>query len=248
MPDEKKMSFGRHLEELRKRLLVSLAALVVPFVVFFVFFKYHLLRILQAPLMARSGEAISPTTLGPQEIFFVLTKVSLAAAIVVGSPILIYQLWGFIAPGLKETERRAVRPFLVGCMGFFAAGVAVCYFLVLPYVYEFFLQMNSNAGIEVMWSIRNVTNCGLMMLLAFGLGFELPMVIVFLTRVGIVTPQMLSNRRAHSLLVLAATAALITPPDVFTMLALAGPLYLLYELSIVLSRIVHKRKLKRMEG
>ena len=242
------MTFGQHLEELRRRLLISLGTVGAAFVIIYAFFDYSLLKMLKAQMFSRAPEPPALHTLGPSEIIFVLIKISLAAAFLVASPVVVYHAWSFIAPGLKERERRSGWPIIVGVMVSFAAGVLLCYSLVLPYLYDFFVRMNVSAGTEVTWSATKVVHSALTMLLVFGLGFELPMVIILLTQIGLVTPRTLADRRKYAVLIIAAASAFITPPDVVSMLVLAGPVYVLYEVSIVLSGIFHRRRLKRIRG
>ncbi|NQT19453.1 MAG: twin-arginine translocase subunit TatC [Planctomycetes bacterium] len=241
------MGYGEHLEELRRRIIIVLCAAAVPFFVTFMFLRYQALKIALWPMLSRAPEAI-PATHRPEELILVAAKIALVAGIVVASPVVIYQLWAFVSPGLKENERKAVRPLLLGAMLLFATGVAVCYCLVLPFVFEFFVEMNAKANLQVIWSVDKVVGTTIMMMLAFGVGFELPVVIVFLTKIGLVTPQTLVSRRKYAVLIIALVSALITPSDYFSMIVMAGPLYILYEFSIILARISHKKRLAKMQG
>ncbi|HUS58679.1 MAG TPA: twin-arginine translocase subunit TatC [Planctomycetota bacterium] len=246
MPDEKMMTYGQHLTELRTRLLISLGAAGGLFVVIYAFFGRHLLRILEAPITKAFSE-FQLRTFSPFEVFFVVIKISFIAAFVLASPVVIHQAWLFVLPGLKERERRYVQPALAAGAVLFLAGASLCYFIVLPVVYEFFINMNKSYGTEVMWSMSSVISSELMLLFAFGLAFELPLVIVFLTQVGVVTPSFLSLYRRHAVLVILVLAAVITPtPDWFTMALLAVPLYVLFELSVLVSRLVYRRRMKKM--
>jgi len=246
MADEKLMSYGEHLAELRTRLIVALAVTLALFVLICTFFGGYLLRVLEAPI-TRSFSDFRLRTLSPFEIFFAVMKISLIAAVVLASPLVLYEAWRFVSPGLKDREIRYVRPVLAAGAGLFIAGAALCYFVVLPAIYEFFIQMNKTYDTEVMWSVSSVISTELMLLFAFGIAFELPLVIVFLTQIGIITPQFLSRYRRHAILVILIFAAVITPtPDWFTMTILAGPMYLLFELSLLVSRIFHRRRMKKL--
>lgn len=247
MTNPQPMGYGQHLEELRRRIIIVLCAGAAPFFATFMLLRYQALDIALWPMRSRAPETIL-ATLRPEELIFVAAKIALAAAIVVASPVAIYQAWAFISPGLKENEKKAVKPLLLGAMVLFATGVAVCYFLVLPFVYEFFVQMNAKAGLQATWSVDKVVGTTLMMLLAFGGGFELPVVIVLLTQLGLVTPKTLVTRRKYAVLLIATVSALITPADPFSMIVMAIPLYVLYEFSIILSRVAHRKRLARMQG
>jgi len=247
MNNDKRMTFGQHLEELRRRMLVALGSVVAFTLAAYAIFSLQLLWLLRAPFDAAPGAA-QLATLSPIEMILVRIKLSMVAGIVAASPVIIYHSLAFIMPGLRPEERRSLRPALAAGLLLFVVGVLLCYLIVLPIFYSFMISMNNDAGVTAMWSVRSVVHSALMLLLSFGIGFELPIVIVFLTQIGIVTPSVLAAKRKYALLVILIVSAIITPPDVVTMLVLGGPLYILYELSVVLASIFHARRLRRISG
>ncbi len=242
---EKEMPFLDHLEELRWRLLKSIAAVILSAIGAY-FFSDQLLALLVRPY----NEALSALGkdqgqrlifLSPTGGFMIHIKLSVFAGILLSLPIIFYQLWQFIAPGLLSKERRYVPLVVLFSTVCFLAGALFCYTIVLRYGLRFLLSFETvdlAANISVSEYLQFVTT----LILVFGLIFELPVLSFFLTRIGLLTPAFMRHYRRHAIVVMVILAAVITPPDVFTQLLLAGPLVLLYEMSIWVSRFALKQR------
>lgn len=226
------MTLVEHLDELRNRIIVSVLVLTVACGL--CFWQNHLLlQIANQPL---PGE-LKPITFGVTEPFMQTLKISLYAGILVSMPVLLYQAYAFLLPALKPTERRAVMPFLFLVPLLFAAGVVFSYFVVVPAATKFLLHYNQS---EFNIQVRASSYYGFLIttLIALGLVFQVPMGIVALTRLGIVTPQQLSQNRRYAYLALAIVAMLLPGTDPVTMLIELAPLLALFELSLILARTV----------
>ena len=240
MIEEEKQPFTAHLDELRKRLIVCFAAVGVGFVACY-FFKVELFYILVAPLqkVMKSGETLIYTHL--PEAFFTFLKTAFIGGLMLASPIIIYQFWMFIAPGLYDREKRLLVPILFLSVVFFAGGALFGYFIVFPYGFQFFLSFATDT-IRPMPSMKEYLGFASKLLLAFGLVFELPLVITFLARLGIVTVDFLKKNRKYAILLFFVMAAILTPPDVVTQFMMAMPMIALYEVSIIGARIFGKKR------
>ena len=239
------MPFLDHLEELRWRIIYSLAALVVGLGIgFFVALRFHLLLELQAPLKPYLGEQHLVYT-HPGDPFSVLMQMAFVVGIAVALPVILYQIWSFLSPALHKHEKKVVIPVLAVATLLFAAGVALAYFLVLPLTLTFLFSIQSEA-LTAMISVSDYFSFVTSLCLAFGAVFEVPIVIVAATALGIVTPQQLGKFRKYAVVITWAGAAIITPGDLFTTtLALAVPLYLLYEGSIIVAHVLFRRRRRR---
>ena len=228
-----------HLDELRRRLVISAIAIGCGFVLCYVF-KQHLFHLLVSPLMKvmKSGETMVYTSL--PEAFFTYIKVSLLAGIMLASPVIFYQFWMFVGPGLYPTERRAVLPIVILSSFFFIAGALFGYFVVFPLGFEFFLSF-ATENIRPLPSMKEYFSFSSKLLLAFGFAFELPLVLTGLARLGIVTPVFLKKNRKYAILIFFAGAAIMTPPDVVSQVMMGVPLMFLYELSIFGAKIFGKK-------
>ena len=238
---EEKSPFTEHLGELRDRLIHAFIAVGLGFVVAY-FFKEQLFDILTAPLvtaMAKSGNATLIFT-GLPEAFFTYLKVALLAGIILATPVLFYEFWMFISPGLYREEKKYMLPIIILSLIFFTGGASFGYFIVFPYGFEFFLGFTTET-IQAMPSMKEYLSFASKMLLAFGFVFELPLVLTFLARMGIVTPAFLKKNRKYALLLFFVGAAIITPPDVVTQIMMAMPLILLYEIGILGAKIFGKK-------
>ncbi|WP_051957849.1 twin-arginine translocase subunit TatC [Desulfobacter vibrioformis] len=237
---EEKSPFTEHLGELRDRLIHSFIAVGLGFVAAY-FFKEQLFDILTAPLvtaMAKSGNAKLIYT-GLPEAFFTYLKVSLLAGITLATPVLFYEFWMFVSPGLYRDEKKYILPIIILSLIFFIAGASFGYFIVFPYGFQFFLGFTTET-IQAMPSMKEYLSFASKMLLAFGFVFELPLVLTFLSRMGLVTPAFLRKNRKYALLLFFVAAAIITPPDVVTQIMMAMPLILLYEIGILGTRFFGK--------
>jgi sec-independent protein translocase protein TatC len=229
---EDRMTLVEHLDELRNRIIVSAAVLVVACGL--CFWQNHLLlEIANKPL----PHGIKPITFGVTEPFMATLKISIYAGILISLPVILYQAYAFLLPALKPTERRFVLPFVILTPALFIAGVVFSYFIVVPAATKFLLHFNEGQfNIQVRAS--NYYSFLIMTLLALGFVFQIPMGIVALTRLGIMTPKQLSQNRRYAYLILAIVAMLLPGTDPVTMLIELAPLLLLFELSLILARIL----------
>jgi sec-independent protein translocase protein TatC len=240
-PNEDKMPLTSHLEELRKRLVRILIAVGVAFLGCFAF-KEELFRIVAQPLIKVLPPGTHMVYTGLPEAFFTYIKVSFYAGIFVASPIVLYQIWKFISPGLFPKEKKFVAPFVMTSTLLFVGGVCFGYFLVLPSAYQFFLEFTTDF-LKPMLSMREYLSLTLKLLLAFGIIFEIPVFLFFMTKIGLVTPRKLAKTRRYAIVICFIIAAIITPtPDAFTQCMMAIPMVILYEVGILVSRLASRRK------
>jgi sec-independent protein translocase protein TatC len=237
--DDQKPLMG-HLEELRKRLVASAIAVAVCFAVTYTF-SDKLFEILAYPLKVNlpKGDHLIYTNL--PEMFFVYIKVSLVAAIMAGAPFIFYQGWMFVAPGLNKREKKYLFPFVMTSSLLFIGGGLFGYFVVFPFGFRFFLGF-SNDYIQALPSVKQYFSFSLKLLLGFGLVFELPVVAFFLSRLGLISVDLMRRQRKYAVLFIFIVAAILTPPDVITQFMMAGPLLVLYELSVIIVKLTEKKK------
>jgi sec-independent protein translocase protein TatC len=240
MTEDEKIPFTAHLEELRSRLITCFVAVGVGFVLSYGF-KEQLFKILTRPLIAVMGPDDKLIFTGLPEAFFTYLKVSFLFALLLAAPVILYQFWLFVAPGLYDKERRLLFPILFLSCLFFLAGTLFGYFIVFPMGFKFFLGFSSNT-IKALPSMREYLSFSSKLLIAFGLAFELPIVITFMAKLGMVSVGFLKKNRKYALLLFFIGAAILTPPDVITQIMMAFPLMGLYELSILGARIFGKKK------
>jgi sec-independent protein translocase protein TatC len=236
------MPFLDHLEELRWRIIWSLGALVVGFALgFTIVVKLQLIRVLQAPIAPLlAGNKLVYTN--PQDPFSIVLSASMLVGVILASPVVIYQVWAFLSPALHRHEKRVVIPVIVGAVLLFIGGVGLAYFFVLPMILKFLLTFQVES-LEPM--ITAAGYFGLMMTLAltFGAAFELPILILALAALGLVTPKFLAKFRPYALVLSFLVSALVTPGDIFlATMALTAPLYLLYEFSVVLTKVIFRKR------
>jgi sec-independent protein translocase protein TatC len=235
-----KQPFLSHLEELRKRLVVCAIGVGAGFVIAYIFAE-RLFQLLVAPLKAVMPEGDQLIFTNLPEMFFAYIKVAFIAGIMAASPLIFYQLWMFIAPGLYRKEKKMAIPFVVSSTILFVGGALFGYFVVFPFGFKFFIGF-SNEYVKALPSVKQYFSFSMKLLFAFGAVFELPVIIFFLSKMGIVTPQFLRQKRKYAILLTFALAAILTPPDVITQCMMAGPLIVLYEIGILVSRIAQKKK------
>ena len=240
MDDQDKIPLTAHLEELRKRLIICFAAVGIGFVLSYGF-KEKLFQILTRPLIGvmQSGDKLIFT--GLPEAFFTYLKVAFLSGIILATPIIFYQFWMFVAPGLYAKEKRLMLPIVFLSTIFFVGGAFFGYFIVFPYGFKFFLGFASDI-IKPLPSMREYLSFASKLLLAFGLVFELPLIITFLAKLGMVSVSFLKKNRKYAILLFFIGAAILTPPDVVTQVMMALPLMLLYEISIVIAKIFGKKR------
>lgn len=229
-----------HLRELRKRLLKCCIAVGIGFAVSYGFSE-EIFRVLTLPLLKVMPADSKMIFTGLAEGFFTYFKVSFFAGTLLAMPVIFYQLWAFISPGLYSSEKRYILPFTVFSLLFFIGGAAFGYFLVFPFAFEYFMSFNS-AEIVALPSIKEYLTFTTRLFLAFGTAFELPIFIVFMSRLGILTVSRLTSARKYVLIVAFIFSAILTPPDVVTQILMAFPLMLLYELGILGARVFGKKK------
>ena len=241
-----KQPFLSHLEELRKRLIACVVAVGVGFAGGYVF-KERLFNILVAPIrpaMPNDGHLIFT---GPTEMFLTQIKVALIGGILLVIPFIFYEIWMFVAPGLYQKEKQAITPLIVLSTILFALGAIFAYLVVLPIAFQFLLGFGSQGAdasvtVEPLISVKEGFGFSIKMLFAFGIAFQLPIVIFFLSRMVVVTPDTLSKKRGYAILLVFMAGAILTPPDVISQCLLAIPLMALYEVGIIISKFPKKPK------
>ena len=248
---EKEGGFISHLTELRQRLIHSIIFLLLLFVLCY-FFSEYIYGFLVEPYAeaVRNDDAdrrLIFTAL--QETFLTYLKVSFFAAFFVTSPFLLIQIWKFIAPGLYNHEKKAIMPYLVLTPVLFLLGGMLVYYLIMPLAIKFFLSFESsgvstNLPIQLEAKVNEYLSLVMKLIFAFGLSFQLPVVLSLLARVGVVDSEFLKKRRKYVVVIIFAAAALLTPPDPITQIGLGIPLLILYELSIFSVKIIEKKNLK----
>jgi sec-independent protein translocase protein TatC len=238
-PADGRMSFTEHLVELRRRLIICLVAVGIGFAASYSFAE-RLFAILMRPLtrVMPAGEKLVYTAL--PEAFFTYFKVALIAGVAFASPVIIYQAWRFVAPGLYERERRVLLPIVFFSTIFFLGGALFGYFVVFPFGFKFFISFASDY-VRVMPSLRESLGFATWLLLVFGVVFETPLVILILARLGIVNAEKLRRNQKYAVLIVFIIAAVITPPDVVSQFLMAVPLLILYELGIWIAKIFGKK-------
>ncbi|MCK5205089.1 MAG: twin-arginine translocase subunit TatC [Desulfobacterales bacterium] len=237
---EDKIPFTSHLEELRSRLIKCFIALGIGFAASYGF-KEILFNILSRPLAKVMEQGDHLIFTGLPEAFFTYLKVALLSGLMLASPVILYQFWMFVAPGLYKKERRLMIPVVILSAFFFIAGALFGYFIVFPWGFKFFLGFATET-IRPLPSMKEYLAFSAKLLLAFGLVFELPMVLTFLARLGIVSVDFLKRNRKYAVLLFFAGAAILTPPDVVTQVMMALPLMVMYEISIIGARFFGKKK------
>jgi sec-independent protein translocase protein TatC len=230
------MPFLHHIEELRKRLLKCALAVILCSSVAFAYAE-QIVSYFVAPL---HGIELHVTEVTGS--FMAYFKISLVGGLLAAMPVVLYQLWSFVSPGLYPSEKKKVLPVVFASTLLFLGGAAFCYFLILPMALEFLISFSDDLFTPIITVTSYISFTG-MMLLGFGLSFQLPVIAYFLGRVGVVNSGMLSRGRRYAVIVILIVAGFLTPtPDIFTQLMMAVPLYLLYELSILLVRFTGKER------
>jgi len=234
------MPFLDHLEELRWRLLKSILAIIVMAVAAF-YFSDQLFRFLIKPL---GDIQLHVTEVAGS--FYAYMKVAIITGLLAALPIVFYQMWAFIAPGLYRTEKTAVLPLVLISTLLFLVGAAFCYWTVLPLALRFLIGFSGDIIRPIITVGSYISFAGLMML-AFGAGFQLPIIAYFLGRLGILSSSVMVRGRRYAIVIILIIAAILTPPDVISQVLLAGPLYVLYEISIIVVRLTGRREPSRKD-
>jgi len=233
---KKEKNLLEHFEDLRIALAKSLLAIVVSSIVCF-YFADKIIYLLEEPLLTIAGAEISRQilrALSPHEAFLVSIKVVIVAGIIVASPVISYQLWNFISPGMTSKERSfALKVLVIGSLCFLL-GIVFSYFVVLKACLSFLWNYTIRMGIKPEWTIGNYMSFVSILLLAFGVTFEMPAVSALLAKLNLLNSKTLSGKRLPAILIMFIIAAVLTPPDIFSQLLLAIPMILLYEISILI--------------
>ncbi|MDQ3673635.1 MAG: twin-arginine translocase subunit TatC [Gemmatimonadota bacterium] len=239
------MPFLDHLEELRKRLFWMAGSVFVGVgVAFYLLSKLDIIRVLEQPILPLlNGQKLIYTA--PGTSFKILLTTSLVLGLLLAAPVIIGQIWGFLSPALYKHEKKVIIPVLFAMVALFLAGVALSYFVVLPLTLKFLMSIESTS-LTPMITATAYFDLAISMCLAFGLIFEVPIAVLLLTSLGIVTPALLAKYRRHAILICVITSAFITPgADPYSLVALAVPLYLLYEISVLVARFIFRGRAKR---
>ncbi len=242
-----KVPFTTHLSELRHCLIISCAAIGIGTVISFVFSK-KIFFLLARPIVKILPEDQPMIFTALTEAFFTYFKVAILSGLVLASPIVFHQIWKFVAPGLYENERRYVIPFVACATLFFILGGLFAYFVVFPIGFKFFLGF-STENLKLLPRMKEYFSFTLKLLLAFGLIFEMPVFSLFFSKIGLINSEMLASKRRYALVLVFVAAAILTPPDIGTQLLMAGPLIVLYEVSIWVAKVFGpKPQLKEANG
>jgi sec-independent protein translocase protein TatC len=253
MADTKMMSFLEHLGDMRKKITVSLIAVGITFIIAFTFSE-DIMRFLMFPLRYTLDfsvrkmymyyayhdklESTKLIFLSPTEAFWMNMKIAMVAALILALPVIFQQLWSFVSPGLHAKEKKYVVPFVIVATALFLVGASFCFFIVLPFAMSFLLTYKVGDFMMPMLSVGLYVDFCLKFVLAFGAVFELPIIIIFFTKMGFVTPQTLAKYRKYAILIAFIVAAILTPtPDVFNQTLMAVPMIVLYEVGILMSKI-----------
>ncbi len=237
--EDREQPLVAHLLELRDRILRSLLAVLVAFLALAPFAN-ELYELFARPLLAQLPEGSQMIAIGVASPFLAPFKLTAVVALVLALPFVLYQVWAFVAPGLYRHERRLVLPLLVSSTALFYAGMAFAYFVVFPLMFAF-LTATGPEGVAYMPDINAYLDFMLMLFLAFGVAFETPVATVLLVRTGVTTPERLAAKRPYVIVGAFVVGMLLTPPDPISQVMMAVPMWLLFELGVLLSRLTGRR-------
>lgn len=237
-----------HLVELRTRLIVSVAAVAVGFAICFIF-SVPLYDFLVVPFenAVRATGAEPKLYFAPLEFFFTRVRLAALGGVALAFPVVAYQLYQFVAPGLYKRERKAAAPFILAMPVLFIAGAALVYYVLMPFVMRFAVGMEqqphgeSGVSIELLTRVGDYLSLATTLIMAFGFAFQLPVLLTLLARAGLITSTFLTKNRKYAIVVIFIVAAFLTPPDPFSQLVLGGSIIGLYELSVVSVRLAEKK-------
>jgi sec-independent protein translocase protein TatC len=226
-----------HLAELRKRLAISVGSIIVLFFIMFSFWQ-PILDWMIVPLKEVLPEGSNVIFTKVQEPFFTALKVAFFTGFVVALPIIFWQLWLFVAPGLYDNEKKMILPFAIGATVMFLIGASFCYYVVIPFGFDFLINFGSQL-FTALPSIGEYVSFFTKLLLGFGLAFEMPVITFVLAVMGLVTDKTLKEFFRYALVVIFLVSALLTPPDILTQFLMAGPMILLYGVSILIAKKIN---------
>lgn len=238
--EEEGGGFLSHLVELRTRLLRAILCVVIIFAMLFPFSE-ELYTWLSGPLLAHLPEGTSMIAIEVASPFLIPFKLTLMVAIFLSVPYILYQVWSFVAPGLYLHERRLARPLIISSTVLFFAGVAFAYYVVFPLVFGFFTSV-APAGVNVMTDIARYLDFVITLFFAFGFAFEVPVATILLVMIGTTTPEALAKKRPYIIVGAFVIGMLLTPPDVISQTLLALPMWLLFEVGLVMSKVMRRRQ------
>lgn len=237
-----KQTIVEHLTELRKRIIISVLAVIITSVLSYIYIDTLLDFIVQP------ASGLEFIYLSPPELFLAYLEISFITGMILASPVILLQIWIFIKPGLKKHERKYLLFALFMGMIFFLIGASFAYYMVIPLAINFFVAM-SVQQIEPLFSFANYIRFISSLLLSFGLVFQLPLFIILLSQLNLITPKTLKKYRKFVVLLIFVVAAILTPPDIVSQVLMAGPMLVLYEFSVIISSIIYRRKRKKaVEG
>jgi sec-independent protein translocase protein TatC len=239
--EDETLPFTEHLEELRKRLIICAVAIGVGFLASYGFSE-QLYMLLAMPIKAVMQDDNSFIFTSLTEAFFTYLKLAFFSGIILASPVILYQIWAFVAPGLYKNEKKYALPFVILSTFFFLAGVLFCFLVVFPIACKFFAGFAESGIIEMKLKMSDYLSFSCKFMLAFGAVFELPIFILFLSRMGIVTHTQLKQNRKYVLILAFVVGALLTPPDIVSQVLMAVPLLMLYEISIIIAKVFGKKR------
>lgn len=237
--DDPPMSLVAHLTELRDRLLRAVLAILVGFIILFPFAN-DIYGFVSAPLRKLMPEGSTMIATGVASPFLTPFKLSLVLAIFMAIPVVLYQIWGFVAPGLYQKEKRIAMPLLASSVLLFYAGAAFAYFVVFPLIFAFFTSVGPD-NVQVMTDINSYLDFVLKLFLAFGIAFEMPIASVILIWTGVTSSESLAQKRPHIIVGCFVFGMLLTPPDVISQSLLAIPMWLLFELGIFFGKLLEHK-------
>lgn len=244
MDREATMSFLEHLEELRWRVLWSLGALVLAAGIgFWLATAFDVIGFLTRPVLPYLGNN-RLAYLHPTEPFMVTLKVGIFLGVLIALPVIFWHFWKFVAPGLVEREKKVFLPALFSSVGLFVGGAAFAFYVAMPLALRFFLSFGGES-LEPVITINEYFSFAIRMTFMFGAVFEMPLVILALTWAGVLSPRLLKKYRRHAIAALAIVSAVLTPADVFSMVMMLVPMYLLFEISVAGASLIERRRERR---
>ncbi|MEZ4741364.1 MAG: twin-arginine translocase subunit TatC [Bdellovibrionota bacterium] len=241
----KVMSLLDHLGELRGRIIKSLLA-VIAFFVFALFFSREIIEFLKQPLLeVLPANANSLHFTGPMDVFIVSIKVSFLASLLAACPVWIYQFWRFVEPALYEHERKWILPFIFVSTALFISGVAFCYFIIFPMTLNFLIGLGTEVATSII-TITDYTSLLVILVVAFGLVFQTPLILVLLAVLDLIDVNTLAKNRRFVIVGILTVSAILTPPDPMSQVGLAVPMYVMFEVSILIIRFIKRERSEKV--